>query len=89
MAHNTVQLTGVREGVRSYLVDVLARTGRGTELADDDDLLLLLDSLHLLRMVLELESRYGVSIDNSELTPENLGTVSRISAFVDRKRSAG
>jgi acyl carrier protein len=87
MAHHTVESLGVPERIRTYLIDVLSRTGRGTELADDDDLLLLLDSLHLLRMVLELESRYGISIDNSELTPENLGTVSRIATFVARKQS--
>lgn len=86
MAGDTVKAAGVREGVRAYLVDILRRSGRGSELADDDDLLLLLDSLHLLRMVIELESRYRVSIDNGELTPENLGTVSRIAAFIASKR---
>jgi acyl carrier protein len=87
MARNTVEPASIREAVRAYLIDVLSRTGRRTELTDDDDLLQVLDSLHLLRMVLELESRHGISIDNSELTPENLGTVARIASFVERKRS--
>jgi len=88
MAREMVAHAGIRDEIREYLSAVLTKAGRSGDLGDDDDLLFVLDSLQLLRMVLELESRYAVSIDNSEMTPENLGTIERIAAYVDRKRSS-
>jgi acyl carrier protein len=51
-------------------------------------LLTILDSLQLLRLVVQLEPWFGVQVLDSELTPENLGTVDRMAAFVVRKRNA-
>lgn len=76
------------EGVRSYLLNGFLKSRRDRGLKDDEDLLLALNSLQLLRMVIELESRFHVTIDNSELTPENLGTPERIATFVEAKRAA-
>jgi acyl carrier protein len=53
------------------------------------DLLALLDSLQLLRTVVQLEALFGVKVDDGELTAENLGTVERIASFVGRKRQGG
>jgi acyl carrier protein len=54
---------------------------------DDTDLLTLLDSLQLLRLVSVLEGKFGIKVDNSELAVENLGTLNRIAAFVVRKQA--
>jgi len=73
--------------VRDFIADSFLKNRDRASLAIDDDLLTVLNSLQLLRMVLELESRYAVSIDNSELTPENLGTVERVARFITAKRN--
>lgn len=52
----------------------------------DDDLLTMLDSLQILRMLVDLEEIHSIKVENSELTPENLGTVEKLAAFIDRKR---
>jgi len=52
----------------------------------DDDLLSILDSLQILRMLLDLEAQYAIKVENSELTPDNLGTISRLANFIARKR---
>jgi acyl carrier protein len=52
----------------------------------DDDLLELLDSLQVLRMITDLEARYGIKFQNSEMTPENLGSISKLASFVESKR---
>lgn len=56
--------------------------------AHDEDLLAsdILDSLGIMEMVAFLESRYGISVSDSDLTPENFQTVDSIVAFVDRKK---
>jgi hypothetical protein len=52
-----------------------------------DDLFALLDSLQVLRTVAWVEETFGVKIGDADLTAENLGTVSRIAAFVARTAS--
>jgi acyl carrier protein len=50
------------------------------------DLLALLDSLQLLRTVVQLEALFGVQVADGELTAENFGSVERIAALVERKQ---
>jgi acyl carrier protein len=77
-------MNALSEKIREYIRDSFLPEG-DVELRDDDDLLQVLDSLQILRMVLDLESMHSIKVDNSELTPENLGTIERLSAFLDRK----
>jgi acyl carrier protein len=37
-------------------------------------------------MLMDLEAEYGIKIEHSELTPDNLGTVTRLAAFLAKKR---
>jgi acyl carrier protein len=55
-------------------------------LGNSDDLLALLDSLQVLRLVQHLEALYGVQVTDDELTAENLGSVEKMAVFVARKR---
>lgn len=71
--------------VRAYLTESFLSEAQAANLGLDDELLTVLDSLHLLRMIVELESQFGVTIDNSELTLENLGTLNRIGSFIHGK----
>lgn len=43
-----------------------------------------LDSLRIVRLVSFVESRFDVSVDLEELTPENFETVEHIAALIDR-----
>ena len=79
----------IRDEVHDYLVGTFLKSRRSEGLRDDDDLLQVLNSLQLLRMVIELETRYQVAIDNSELSPENLGSIERIAAFIEQKQQTG
>jgi len=55
----------------------------------DDDVSLLqsgiLDSTGVLELILHLERQHGVSIDATELMPENLDSINRLLAFLARK----
>lgn len=74
----------ISDNVRSFLTESFL-SDREFELGDDEELMTVLDSLQLLRMVMQLESVYRISVDYSELTLENLGTVRRIGMFVNNK----
>lgn len=84
MQRATLTRKDIAEQVRQYIVTSFLEPRQDT-LQNDDDLLTVLNSLQLLRMVMELETRFQVSIDNSELAAENLGTVERIAEFITGK----
>jgi acyl carrier protein len=71
----------VREFVwSSFLADSGISTFRNS-----DDLFDLLDSLQVLRLVVQLERLFGVKVADYELAHENLGSVQKVAAFVARK----
>lgn len=74
----------IEDQLRSYITDAFLTQGEAP--ADDDDLLSVLNSLQVLRMVIDLESTFGVAIDNADLAPENIGSIERLAAFIERKR---
>lgn len=47
------------------------------------------DSTGMLDIILFVESEYGIRIQDQETIPENLESISRIAAFVARKRQPG
>ena len=61
-----------------------------SSLRDGDDFLALgiIDSLGFVELVEEVQSRYGISIDDVEITEENFGSIDAITGFVERKRAA-
>ena len=48
----------------------------------------LIDSTGVLELVTFLEEKYDVTVEDDEVTPENLDSVRLIAQFVQRKRAA-
>jgi acyl carrier protein len=58
-------------------------------LADEDSLLEkgIIDSTGVLELIGFIENTYQIKFDDSDLTPENLDSISNLVRFVERKRS--
>jgi acyl carrier protein len=79
----------VSTDIEQFILDELTQ-GRGiTEIAPDENLLSkgIVDSHGVMELVGFLEQRYGISVGDEDLTPENFESVQRIEAFVERKRN--
>jgi acyl carrier protein len=78
----------VTEQVRNFIVADLGWDGTTDELTDDLPLIRggALDSVSILTLVEFLESSYGISIDDTEIVPDNLGTLASIERFVRDKK---
>jgi acyl carrier protein len=63
--------------------------GSGTP-APDDDLLKkgIVDSHGVMELVDFLEDRYGITVRDEDLTPENFGTLVRIEEYVHTRRNS-
>jgi len=46
----------------------------------------IVDSTGILELVCHLQERYGIEIDDAELVPENLDSVSKVASFLERKQ---
>lgn len=82
----TNNVTIIEETVRKYIAGAFLPDEGSKDLRCDEDLFAILDSLQILRMLIELEQNYSIKVSNSELTAENLGTVERLAAFIAKKR---
>jgi acyl carrier protein len=47
----------------------------------------ILDSVSVLRLLIFVEEHFAITISDEEVTPDNLGSIKRIAAFIDRKKS--
>ncbi|MCO5183844.1 MAG: acyl carrier protein [Anaerolineae bacterium] len=71
-----------------FIVDELL-LGAGAEQIGVDDPLVssrVLDSLGLLRMVTFIEERFGVTIEDGELIPDNFETIRQITEMIASKQ---
>jgi acyl carrier protein len=74
----------VRERIRTFIAEVFFVEG----FTDEQSLLRtgLLDSMGMSQLVAFLEQAFELRVQDDELVPENLDSVSRAAAFVARKR---
>jgi acyl carrier protein len=71
--------------VEGFIVEKVALDDGG--IAHDEDLLAndVLDSLAIVELVSFLEAKFGISVSDDDLTPENFKTIDDIVAFVAAK----
>ena len=74
--------------IRQFLVDNFL-FGEEKLLHADESLMDagLLDSTGVLELISHIEARYRIKVDDTELIPENLDTISNIGAFLKKKIS--
>jgi acyl carrier protein len=78
----------VTADVEQFILSELSQ-GRGITTIDPGDNLLargIVDSHGVMELVAFLEERYGISVRDEDLTPENFESVARIDEFVARKQ---
>ncbi|MBZ5703865.1 MAG: acyl carrier protein [Acidobacteriia bacterium] len=78
----------VKDQVRQFVLDY-AR-GRGTTTVTDEESLLknnVVDSLGVFRMIAFLEDTFPITIEDTDMVPENFQTINDIEAFVVSKGS--
>ena len=82
--------TTVRTEVRDYIEENFLYLHPGVELADDASLLEagVIDSLGFVELVEEVQGRYGIAVQDVEITEENFGSIAAITRYVEAKQAA-
>ncbi|MFO1336994.1 MAG: acyl carrier protein [Burkholderiaceae bacterium] len=75
--------------VRRYIEEDILMGG-GTAFADGDSLIehRVVDSTGFLELIAYLEDEFGLTVEDDEMVPENLGSLDRIETYVRRKLAA-
>lgn len=75
------------KAIEEFIVNEITAGLEAGSLPHDEDLLAadLIDSLGITELVSFLESRFGISVSDEDLSPENFRSVEDIVAFVARK----
>jgi acyl carrier protein len=81
----------VRREMRDFVEESFLYMHPDLELTDDEDLLAkgVIDSLGFVELVEEVQSRYGLAVQDLEITEQNFGSINAIAGFVERKRAEG
>lgn len=87
MATESTSRTG--RVVRQFVIDNFLLGSTDTDFSDTDSFVGsgIIDSTGIMELVMFIEETFDVSLDDSELIPENLDSVANVESFVDRKHS--
>ena len=78
---------GIASEIRAYVIDRFLFGDASAALSDEESLLErgIVDSTGVLELVMFLEEKFGIKVDDSELVPDNLDSIRKTADFVQRK----
>lgn len=85
-----VVLENVKREIHGKIVELAAYLGADARTLKDDEVIPesgVLDSAGIMELVMWYETRYGLSIDQTDLTLDNFGTVQAMADFLTRAQS--
>lgn len=80
--------TDIDRDIRSFLIENFL-FGRAEELRDGEPLQgNIIDSTGALELIVFLQERFAITVEDDEIVPENLDSVNNVVAYVSRKLAA-
>lgn len=84
-------MSNVEIEIRQFITENYVLT-EGMEQLDGDESLMdrgIIDSIGVFALVDFIEQQYSITVSDNEMTPENLDTINRITAFIINKKGMG
>lgn len=80
-------MADTKKQLRDYIVENFLFGDTETEFTDNDSFMEkgIIDSTGILEVIAYIEENYEIKIEDDELIPENLDSISNIVNFIDRK----
>jgi acyl carrier protein len=78
----------IQETIRNFIIENFL-FGEPTEFSDGESLLEkgIIDSTGVLELVAYIEQTYGIKVEDEELVPENLDSISNVVEYISRKQA--
>jgi acyl carrier protein len=76
--------------LRSYILETFLFSDDQSLLKDDDSFLNkgIIDSTGVLELIMFLEEKYNIKVQDEDLVPDNLDSINNLVAFIERKQAA-
>lgn len=82
------QTTDIEQEIRKFLTENFL-FGRSEALNDDVPLLgNVIDSTGVIELIVFVQERFTIAVDDEEVTTDNLGSVKHVVAFIEKKLAA-
>jgi acyl carrier protein len=83
-------MSTIRDELYAYIEENFLYLRPGLELGDEDRFLELgvIDSTGVVELVTEVEDRYGIVVEDVEITEDNFGSLAGLVRYVEAKREA-
>ena len=80
-------MTEIEEMIRTYIADNILFSDNGYPYADDLSFLEngVVDSMNVLELVVFVEDKFGLKVDDDDIVPGNFDSIKRLADFVRRK----
>jgi len=83
-----MQTTDIEREIRGFLINTFL-FGRDEQLRDSDSLLgNVIDSTGALELVVFLQERFGINVDDEDVIPDNFDSVKSVVRYVVKKRGS-
>lgn len=81
-------MNSVEELLRRYIADNILFSGNGYPHSDETSFLEngIVDSMNVLELVMFVEQKFGVKVEDAEIVPDNFDSIAKLAAFVRRKQ---
>ncbi|HWQ05161.1 MAG TPA: acyl carrier protein [Longilinea sp.] len=81
-------MSSVENMVRDYIVQNILFSSNGYPYQDDTSFLEngIIDSMNVLELVMFVEQKFGVKVEDAEIVPDNFDSIIKLSAFIRRKQ---
>ena len=83
-------MDNMREQIRTYIVENILFTNKGYPYSDSASFLNegILDSMNVLQLVMFVEKRFGIKVNDEDIVPENFDSVANLFAYIQRRVGA-
>ena len=80
----------VKHQIRTYLLDNFLFSENPADLEDNASFQAsrIIDSMGMMELISYLEAEFAIKVEDSEMIPENLDSVEKLTAYVGRKSEA-
>jgi acyl carrier protein len=87
MAKDGRTTDNIRASLRAFISSSTLPLSRVNSFADDDSFLEkgILDSTGVLEVVGHIEKEYGMRVEADEIIPDNLDSIDKLTAFIEKK----
>jgi acyl carrier protein len=77
------------ERIKHFILEELQHGNSKLQIDSEEELISsgVIDSLALLRLIVFIEERFGVTVEDGDVVPDNFETVNSIKAFVEKKQA--